>query len=616
MLAALLLAPTTVTAAAQAPKATVLRGFVTGLHPVRRPEPQWISFETLTLTRSSVWGAFPARPQPLADCDVTLGVAVCRLDDPAVFAEAMAWMRRREAIRRRIADGTHEISLDAFKQYLRFRRLRPKAEACARYLVGSKPDWRTTTNADGEYAFTLEHRPGRDGAIFVQAMTFAHPPAGREGPFMTEPHSPNTWYHPGYSDAARGLNLRAASPSLEPFSDDRLTEAEALANRFTADADAADALRDEIAKTEEAFEAKRAALEPRWQDRALADQRALEAEYIRRHGPATGWKDAVRRQFEQELAAQPEKSRRGWEQDIADLEAAREAALAPLRERLAGREAALGRARTALRRIDAEVRARVREQAADGYDIVNTLPGREAGWVYAVEEAGTFSGRRITPKLKLGHATAVFLVKQTVDGEAPPCKNPYIGVQGFYAGDGRASVFVDLDRDVEGQPVPPFVFDLEAPLQNHRLVYQFSRDPRPEAGRRTYAAGPVRRVFGGAGLLKTRINNCLNRVWMVNGLPPAAVVEGHPPKDPHRWQRLLTERRILEARIRRIDRDLVACGRDFRAGRLDYPQAEKAYKACYERLREAHDASRRNVADLKALNPAFDPAVQAKLLPD
>jgi len=49
-------------------------------------------------------------------------------------------------------------------------------------------------------------------------------------------------------------------------------------------------------------------------------------------------------------------------------------------------------------------------------------------------------------------------------------------------------------------------------------------------------------------------------------------------------------------------------------GRLEYPEAEKIYKTCYERLKTARQEMGRALADLKAMNPAFDPAVQARVL--
>jgi len=50
-----------------------------------------------------------------------------------------------------------------------------------------------------------------------------------------------------------------------------------------------------------------------------------------------------------------------------------------------------------------------------------------------------------------------------------------------------------------------------------------------------------------------------------------------------------------------------------RAGRPAYPEAEKTHKTCYERLKTARQEMGRVFADLKAMNPAFDPAVQARV---
>jgi len=50
-----------------------------------------------------------------------------------------------------------------------------------------------------------------------------------------------------------------------------------------------------------------------------------------------------------------------------------------------------------------------------------------------------------------------------------------------------------------------------------------------------------------------------------------------------------------------------------RAGRLEYPEAEKTHKTCYERLKTARQEMGRVFTDLTAMNPAFDPAVQARV---
>jgi hypothetical protein len=359
---------------------------------------------------------------------------------------------------------------------------------------------------------------------------------------------------------------------------------------------------DALAKARAGFAEREARLGPSWQRRALLRQRALRERYVEKHGPSNGWEDAVRRSFEEELAAEADRARASWEKEAAALRREKRKVLPAARAEAAGRRAALEKTGADLRAAAEEREGLQAKQAAASYDLLIPLfHAHKSGFRQDItyEMGDRFSGRKITPRLRKGFLTTAWILNQGVDTRIRRKE-----IYGRYKGRGS----VECSRSKK-EPRPPYTFLLEAELKDGLAVYEyrdlrFHGDP-PQPTDLDVGVALVRTVLAGNTYQHGAATRTLDGMWRGYALHPWMEVEGFPIVDRRKFEDLWHEVEVHRAKMNRTDYALKKVGKDFRAGRLPYEQAVAQTDALYAEMRKRIAGSLALLAEFKKINPAF-----------
>ena len=528
------------------------------------------------------------------------------IPDRQLFDTYKKLMHTRLAITSRPQIGsTKIISRAEFKDCLELAALRDKIKQSVVCKSGSKPGWMTTTDKDGFFDIPVEKYPGEDGVLYLVIGVKGIPPLGVPATYM--PLEVMSFSSMEYYLGSPGLNIipeQEVPPDLLKEAPDPEKIAE-LWDRTPAVMKEIQAAQEELAKTESRLKLPEH-IEKKWEERAVKDQRALEAEYIKKYGPATGWSEEVRKEFEMALYETPKKSRETWEKDFKAFMAERKKAIDGLQEKLETLRQESKKAQEEIERLlkaKTVWEAKLKEAVGDLALTMMRFENSKLGFIY--ELAGTVSGSQMTVETREGCGTEVFLIKQTLDEKWRD--KPIIG---RYIGTGEVSVLANLlDPD---SPKPPFVFTFDQPLGLHLVINQFvcgGSSPHVVNVRQvTTTYEPV----GKPEIFKSIID----RIWdsLDIELPGNIEVEGFPIED----KALLGELDAALAQYKELNRkvwkDVGDVAKARLAGRIGREEATKKQNGILLDFAKKIEDIAEILKKVKAANPAFSPAVQEKIL--
>lgn len=593
----------------------VLRGFLCEVESVKRPNPAWADYEGLMQLRSSLYGVFPVVKRPLNNFNVYLALQYCVIPDERLLGKVMKLLRSKMNVNRKMEKGIRKISLSEYKDNLELQGLKEKVKACAKYYSGRKPEWRTKTDNNGEYFFELEKYPGKDGVIHLAAMTTFCPELGKETYFAAMNFPSCTSYYPGFTNFWGRCNKQINSPDFEYLSEAKFIEFKRLKDSMKEQRAKLENARSALEKLKAEWEKWPGHIERSWKERALKDQRNLEQECIKKHGPALNWTPEVRKSFEKALYEQPGLSRKSWENDVKEFMEKREIAIR-------NGEEALGKCERVLMEIEKELQA-IRDERVEllskyskkAYDIVSSASvDPQFKYLRVFEELGNFSGDSITPETKVGFHTGVYLIKQDIDEKIYPREN-----RGFFDKQpGWAGIQIDLNNPRKDEYKPPFTFKLkQGPVDNYLKLRFFYKNANPgRAPEKIVGAGPIETIFWGNCFMDMQKRTCIDTVWRSNVIPPWVEIDGYPikEKDRKRFDELWDRLEIITFEREKIDKGLLKVGDDFRAGKISYEEADKRKKESYKRSMDLGRETMKIYSECLSLNPAFSPEARKKIL--
>ncbi len=521
-------------------------------------------------------------------------VTYCELDNEKLFDKFKRLTEARVAINEKFQRDDRKISKREFKDCQELIKIREKVFSSAKWKSGSLPGWMALTDAEGKFAFNLDKLPGKGNIIFLILEVAAFPPFGEATPYFTQNQTPSVgtaefslvWPRTRFipeCEIPQNL-LRAYPGGMDPAELERKLDEK---NKQL--------IKEEKNLQKIQKEDRRPdTLEPRWEDRVLKNQRAFREEYVKQHGDSKEWDPETRGKFEKELVLVPDSSRGSWENEAAEYARRREETLGQAQKKL-------DLIKIAIKNIESGINDRDKKldlwdnKVLDAIGDVGVMLPEDYtdSSLHLYEEGREVEGDEISPVLRQGYMTKVYLVKQVIDDVVR--NKPIIG---YYGNTGETSVF--YDPDASGGAKPPYVFRFGENIKKHCIINDFVNTFR---GSNTVGVGVVASLFDGL-TTPDMLNGKLEQFFVP--LPRTVEVEGYRIKNSEKFHAEVDEQlRLYRDLTDRTGQEVSKIMQDRKDGKISREEANEEYMSVTQKWSQDIQKVMVKLAEITRDNPAF-----------